>query len=126
MLFRSPAWLNEGLAEWFEARCDGRRGLSYGEIAVLQTADARGMLPSIVDLSAPSFGRLSSEAAALAYLTSYALIDHVARQRGDDAVRELAHALVRSRDLERSLDRVARTSSLELEASLRLELGLGG
>jgi hypothetical protein len=34
--------------------------------------------------------------------------------------------LVRSRDLERSLQRVARTGSLGLEASLRAELGIGG
>jgi hypothetical protein len=34
--------------------------------------------------------------------------------------------LVRSRDVERSLGRVARTDSIGLEASLRVELGLGG
>jgi hypothetical protein len=121
-----PAWLNEGLAEWFEARSAGRRGLGSGEVAVLRAAAARGVLPSVVDLSAPSFGRLSSDAAALAYLTSYALIDHLARLRGEDAVRELVEGLLRSRDLERSLGRVARTNSFGLEASLRVELGLGG
>ncbi len=121
-----PAWLNEGLAEWFAARSGGRRGLGSGEVAVLRAAAARGVLPSVVDLSAPSFGRLSSDVAALAYLTSYALVDHLARLRGDDAVRELVEGLVRSRDLERSLGRVARTSSFGLEASLRVELGLGG
>jgi hypothetical protein len=121
-----PAWLNEGLAEWFEARCRGRRGLGSGELAVLRSAAARGVLPSLVDLSTPSFGHLSSDAAALAYLTSYALIDHLARWRGEGAVRELVETLLRSRNLERSLGRVARTSSFGLEASLRMELGLGG
>lgn len=121
-----PAWLNEGLAEWFEARSGGRRGLGSGEVAVLRLAAARGVLPSVVDLSVPSFGRLSSDGAALAYLTSYALVDHLARLRGEDAVRELVEGLVRSRDLERSLIRVARTNSFGLEASLHAELGLGG
>jgi hypothetical protein len=121
-----PAWLNEGLAEWFEARCRGRRGLGSRELAVLRSAAAQGVLPSVVDLSAPSFARLSSDAAALAYLTSYALVDHLARRRGEGAVRELVENLVRRRDLERSLARVARSSALGLEASLRVELGLGG
>ena len=121
-----PAWLNEGLAEWFEARSGGRRGLGSGELAVLRAAAAHGVLPSVVDLSTPSFARLSSDAATLAYLTSYALVDHLARLRGDDTVRELVESLVHSRNVERSLARVARTNSIGLEASLRAELGLGG
>jgi hypothetical protein len=121
-----PAWLNEGIAEWFEARCGGRRGLGSREVALLRSAAAHGVLPSIVDLSAPSFARLSNQAAAVAYLTSYALVDHLARRRGEGAVRELVEGLVRSRDLERSLGRVAGTSSFGLEASLHRELGLGG
>jgi hypothetical protein len=121
-----PAWLNEGLAEWFEARAGGRRGLGPGEAAALRSAAARGALPSLADLSAPSFAGLSPDAAGLAYLTSYALVDHLARLRGEDAVRELVEGLVRSRDLERSLQRAARTSSFGLEASLRAELGIAG
>jgi hypothetical protein len=121
-----PAWLNEGLAEWFEARAVGRRGLGGGQVAALRSAAARGALPSLADLSAPGFGALSPDAAAIAYLTSYALVDHLARLRGEDAVRELVVGLVRSRDLERSLQRVARTGSLGLEGSLRAELGIGG
>jgi hypothetical protein len=118
-----PAWLNEGLAEWFEARGLGRRGLGPAEVAALRAAAARGALPSLADLSAPSFAGLSNDAAGLAYLTSYALVDHLARLKGDDAVRELVEGLVRSRDLERSLQRAARMSSLGLEASLHAELG---
>jgi hypothetical protein len=121
-----PAWLNEGLAEWFEARAEGRRGLGSGEVAALRDAAARGVLPSLADLSSPSFAGLSPDGAGLAYLTSYALVDHLARLRGEDAVRELVEGLVRSRDLERSLQRVARTSSFGLEASLRAELGIAG
>jgi hypothetical protein len=121
-----PAWLNEGLAEWFEARAVGRRGLGAGQLAALRGAAARGALPSLADLSAPGLGALPPDAAALAYLTSYALVDHLARLRGEDAVRELVEGLVRSRDLERSLRRVARTGSLGLEASLRAELGIAG
>jgi len=121
-----PAWLNEGLAEWFEARSLGRRGLGSGQLALLRSAAAHGVLPSLVELSAPSFGRLSGDAATLAYLFSYALVDHLARWRGEDAVRELVESLVRSRDLERSLARVACTGSLGLDASLRQELGVAG
>jgi hypothetical protein len=121
-----PAWLNEGLAEWFEARAGGRRGLGPGEAAALRSAAARGALPSLADLSAPSFAGLSPDAAGLAYLTSYALVDHLARLRGEGAVRELVEGLMRSRDLERSLQRAARTSSFGLEASLRAELGIAG
>ena len=121
-----PAWLNEGLAEWFEARAVGRRGLGGGQVAALRDAAARGALPSLADLSTPGFGGLSPGAAAIAYLTSYALVDHLARLRGEDAVRELVVGVVRSRDLERSLQRVARTGSLGLEASLRAELGIAG
>ncbi len=120
-----PAWLNEGLAEWFEARAAGRRGLAGGELAVLRAAAGAGALPSIVDLSTPSFAGLPADAARLAYLTSYALVDHLARRHGQDAVRELVQGLVRSRDLERSLLRVAREGTLGLEASWRAELGLG-
>lgn len=120
-----PAWLNEGIAEWFEGRAAGRRGLGAGEVAVLRAAAAQGVLPSIVDLSAPGFGGLPPDAAGLAYLTSYSLVDHLARRHGEDAVRELVLGLVRSRDLDRSLRRVARVDSFGLEASLHAELGLG-
>jgi hypothetical protein len=104
----------------------GRRGLGAGQVAALRSAAARGALPSLADLSSPGLGALPPDAAALAYLTSYALVDHLARLRGEDAVRELVEALVRSRDLERSLQRVARTGSFGLEASLRAELGIAG
>jgi hypothetical protein len=119
-----PAWLNEGIAEWFEARAAGRRGLGAQEVAVLRAAAAQGLLPSIVHLSAPGFGGLAPDAAGLAYLTSYSLVDHLARRHGEDAVRELVLGLVRSRDLDRSLRRVARLDSFGLEASLHAELGL--
>jgi hypothetical protein len=121
-----PAWLNEGLAEWFEARSLGRRGLRSGELALLRSAAAQGVLPSLTELSTAGFGRLSGDAATLAYVLSYALVDHLARWRGDDAVRDLVDTLLRTRDLERALARVARTSSLGLEASLRGELGIAG
>ena len=41
-----PAWMNEGVAEWFEARATSKRYLSPGELGHLQRASNAGVLPS--------------------------------------------------------------------------------
>ena len=50
-----PAWLNEGLAEWFEARAAGQRNLTQRELAVLNYYHRQGALFSLAQLSTPSF-----------------------------------------------------------------------
>ena len=110
-----PGWVNEGLAEWFEARATGKRLLGPGERASLERASRAGGLLPLATLSAPSFARLGPDAAALAYLQSYALVEHLAWRRGAADVRRFATELVRSRSVERSLQRCCRMDPAELE-----------
>ena len=118
-----PAWFNEGIAEWFEARALGKRRLSSGELAYLVRARQSGGLLPLAALSPPSFARLGSNAATLAYLQSYGMIEYLARRHGDRALRELCEAVMRSRDIERSLRRTYRMGLGELEAGFIADLG---
>ena len=111
-----PAWLNEGLAEWFEARSVGKRHLSGDELARLEWAGGNGRLVSLAKLSTPSFGHLGPEAARLAYLQSYGMVEFLVRRHGERKLREFCHDLIRSRDLRRSLSRVYRSDLPALEA----------
>ena len=53
-----PAWFNEGIAEWFEARTLGKRRLSAGQLAYLIQARQQGDLLPLATLSAPSNGSI--------------------------------------------------------------------
>jgi hypothetical protein len=117
-----PAWLNEGVAEWFEARAVGKRSLSAREFRVLATAAQQGQLFSLYQLSSRSFGRMNPEAAQLAYLQSYAFIDYLTRGHGDRSLRELCRTLLRKRDLERAVVSTYRDELYELEAAFVSEL----
>jgi hypothetical protein len=119
-----PGWLNEGLAEWFSARTGGRAPIDGRDFAALAQLGAQGALPPIAALSSPSFAGLDAGSAPLAYLQARALVDHLARHRGDRALRELVARLLRTGDLDRSLERVAGFDSAGLEASLLDELGV--
>ena len=119
-----PAWLNEGLAEWFESRMAGARGhLSAQRWAWLEEAARTGTLPSISWLSSEGLGRLDARSAALAYVYSHGLIDHVARRRGRDVLRRLVRELVRTGNLDRAFRRTAKGTPADFEASFRRELG---
>jgi hypothetical protein len=118
-----PGWLNEGLAEWFEARTHGKRRLNAWELAVLVRARDAGMLFSFEALSAPSFGRMSPDAARLAYLQSYGLMEYLVRRHGERALREFCVELVRTGDLHRTLRRVYRADLGKLEAGFVSDLG---
>lgn len=118
-----PAWLNEGLAEWFEARALGKRGLNGGEWQALQQAGRGGELVSYAALSSPAFGYLGPRGAGLAYLQSYALIDYLVRSHGERTLEQLVDALIRTRDVDRALRRVYRADLATLEARLFAELG---
>jgi hypothetical protein len=118
-----PAWLNEGLAEWFEARTAGKRHLTDRERAVLVHFYGQGGLFSLEELSAPSFQDFAGDAASLAYLQSYGMLEYMTRVSGERAVRELVLEVVRTRDLPRAIKRAFRASLPELEAGFLSELG---
>ena len=117
-----PAWLNEGLAEWFEARALGKYRLSGAEQGVLVQASRHGTLFSFEALATPSFGHLGPQAARIAYLQSYALIDYLARSRGERALRDFCDELIRTRNLARTVQRVFKKDFAELQARFFDEL----
>lgn len=118
-----PAWLNEGLAEWFEARAVGKRGLSAGERGALIRFAQGGGLPPLSALSEPAFGGLPPSSAGLAYLESYAFVDHLARLDGEGALVELWQAVLRAGSVERGVRRVFHRELGELEQAFRASLG---
>jgi transposase len=118
-----PGWLNEGLAEWFEARISGKRHLSDREFAALAHFRREGALFSLAQLSAPSFVRFGPDAAGLAYLQSYAMLNYLSRVSGERALRGLVEEMVRTRNLTRAIQRAFRANLAELEAGFQAELG---
>jgi len=118
-----PAWMNEGIAEWFEARALGKRSLSRGERATLEGVARRGGLFSLSELSAPSFGGFSPDAASLAYLQSYGFIDHLVQAHGDSDLVAFWSAVVRSHSLERASRRAYRRDLDTLERDYLRALG---
>ena len=118
-----PAWLNEGLAEWFEARAAGKRYLSERELAVLAHYRRAGGLFSLAQLSTPSFAGFGPDAAALAYLQSYGMLEFLSHVSSERALRVLVEEIVRTRNLPRALRRAFRADLPELEAGFQAELG---
>lgn len=119
---RVPAWLNEGLAEWFENLAIGKRRLSSAEHAYLSRANRLGQWAPLSVLSKPTFAGLDDESATLAYLQAYAMVEHLVRHHGEDRLRSFMRQLVRGARLEWLLKREFRVSLAELEANLRAEL----
>lgn len=117
-----PAWLNEGLAEYFEAAATGRTRLTAAEWNALAGAARSGAIPPLGRYSAPTFGGLDARSAPLAYLYSRGLIDHVARRRGDRELGRLVRAIVRTGDLTRAFRRTTRATPLEHDEAFRREL----
>jgi hypothetical protein len=120
--YRLPAWVNEGTAEWFENRADGKRRLSPAEWGALAGASRRGAWIPLPALLPPTFGGMPPEAVGLAYLQSYASIDLLVRRRGERGLESFLHTLLRLRDPDRALRRVYRMDSAELQETLRAEL----
>jgi len=118
-----PAWFNEGLAEWFEARIHGKRHLTAGELAHLRNAHATAQLVAFEALAMPSFSRMSPEAARVAYAQSYALMEFLGRRYGERSLREFCVELVRTGNLDRTLRRVFRSDLQGLEAAFIADLG---
>jgi hypothetical protein len=118
-----PGWVNEGVAEWFEARTSGKRGLSTGERSALAGLARRGELHSLSALASPSFAGLGAREAAVAYLESYALVDYLARKEGERSLSVFLSELIRSRNLDRALRRVYHLDAAALEARFVREVG---
>ncbi len=117
-----PAWLNEGVAEWFEARADGKRHLDRRQLSILGHAARQQQLLPLGVLSAPSFSGMAPDVATLAYVQSYGMIEYLARNFGDGSIRKFCRGVVRSRDIERSLRRTFRIGVADLEARFFSEL----
>ena len=117
-----PAWFNEGISEWFEARALGKRRLDTHEQALLAGAAEGAALFSLAQLSSPSFGRFSPEAARLAYLQSYGFVDHLARVYGERRIRDLCREVVRTGNLPRSIKRTFKEDLGRLERRYADEL----
>jgi hypothetical protein len=117
-----PAWLNEGLAEYMEALAFGKRYLTPGEHAALANAAFAGGWVPIAQLSGPSLAHFDQRTAGIAYLESYALVEHMARREGIDQLRRFNERLLQTRNLESALRRVYRIGSADLEQALIDEL----
>ena len=117
-----PAWLNEGLAEYFEALAAGKRHLSPRENAALAGAARKGGWISLEHLGMRSFSHLGGQSASLAYLESYAVVEHLVRRHGMRKLRDLCRQLVKTRNVARALDRTYRISLAELDAKLLAEI----
>ena len=110
-----PAWMNEGVAEWFEARALGKRGLSSGEANALSRVIASGQAFALWELAGGSFGQLGPGGARVAYLQSYAFIDYLAARAGERRLRDWVRESARSGDLDRATRRIFKADLDELE-----------
>jgi hypothetical protein len=117
-----PAWLNEGLAEWFEHRLHGGRRLSAAQWAALREAARSGAWIPLAVLSGPSFAGLDGQSAPFAYLQAHALVDHLARRGGERDLAGFLADLLQRRDLARALARGYGLDAAGLEAALLAEL----
>ncbi|MEE2703897.1 MAG: hypothetical protein VX614_07755 [Myxococcota bacterium] len=120
--FVIPAFANEGIAEWFENLAVGKRTLSLGERRVLETVAAQGKLLPLGKLKRTGFASVPADYAGLAYLQSYATIDHLVKTRGERSLRTFVDEIFRSRSLTRALERSFGLKEHELEAELRSAL----
>jgi hypothetical protein len=120
--YRLPAWVNEGVAEWFENRASGKRRLSSREWAALGEASREGTWIPLSALSGPSFAGLPPESVGLAYLQAYASIDLLVRRKGERGLEGFLQTLLRLRDPGRALRRVYRMDLASIEGTLRSEL----
>jgi hypothetical protein len=65
---------------------------------------------------------LSPRDAAIAYLYSRGLVDHIVRQRSEADLRRACRELLRTRHLVRALEKTTRASPVEHDRAFRREL----
>jgi len=93
------------------------------EFAMLASAKSNGALFALAGLSMSSFSHLDPDAAQLAYLQSYGMIEFLGNQRGERSLREFCDRLIRTRNLARSIRHVYGDDLETLEAQFVAELG---
>jgi hypothetical protein len=120
---RLPAWLNEGLADWFAARAAGRPALGSHHVAYLDDAARRGALLPLDAIAQPSLVHLAARDAPLAYLQGAALVDAIVQRGGERALANLLAQLFRSGDLDHALLRTIGLDAVELDAVTFAGLG---
>jgi hypothetical protein len=118
-----PAWLNEGLAEWFERRATGRGHLRADQWNALARLWHAGQWIRIEQMSGPNLAGFSPDAVSWAYLESYALAESLARQGGRDGLSRLIREMIRIRDPYRALRQTYGLTPEQLEAQVLAELG---
>jgi hypothetical protein len=118
---RVPAWLNEGLSQWFENLSIGKRGLSRGEFSHLAEAHRHDTWLPLETISRTTLANLAAEEAGLAYLQSYAMVDYLVREHGDRRMRSFIRQLVRSGNLGALMRREFRVDLNELESAVRAQ-----
>jgi hypothetical protein len=117
-----PALVNEGLAEWFARRSLGLPILGAGELQMLSFAGRSGGWLPLQALLDPSFARLDSPTASLAYLESRAFVAYLVRHHGERALLEFWRVLVRTGQLEHAIGRAFDSDLAEIEARMLREL----
>jgi hypothetical protein len=117
-----PGWVNEGCAEWFEARSLGKRHLDVRERSALARARTEGRLPGLDELSRPAFTHLSPERVGPAYLHAYAAVEYLVQRRGERRLAAFLQDLLRLRSPDRALERHYRLDAASLEAAVLAEL----
>ncbi|MDP6979728.1 MAG: peptidase MA family metallohydrolase [Myxococcota bacterium] len=120
-----PAWFNEGVAEWFEARALGLHHLVPGQKRVLRQIASQEQLFSLAQLSSRALGHLAPRDAQLAYLQSHAFIDYLASVRGDRRLRDLCRRVARTGDLADAVRRIYRGDVSRLEEDFATALRRG-
>jgi len=117
-----PAWLNEGLAEWFERQATGHGRMNRAEWAALRQHLHSGNWIGVNALSRSNLAGFSPAGASWAYLTSYALVENLAAREGRAGLARMIQEMVRVRNPYRALQQAYGVSPQELEASLIAEL----
>lgn len=117
-----PAWFNEGLSEWFEARSVGKRRLARWELQALSSLAADDSFIGLEALSAPSFVGFDAPAARVAYLESYGFFEFLTRRDNERRLRDLCRELLRTGDLDRAFKAGYRAKVGELQAEYHSDL----
>jgi hypothetical protein len=117
-----PAWFNEGVAEWFEARSVGKKWLTARERQALSGLTSSGGLVGLEGMSGPSLAGYGPRMAQIAYLESYGFFEFLVRRDGERRLRDLCRELLRTDDLERAFQRSYQADLSELQAEYRSDL----
>jgi hypothetical protein len=114
--FRAPAWLNEGLAQYFEGRTPDSRANE-----ILRQMQGAGRLPSLRDLEGPFLG-LGTAEAGYAYLISLSAVRHLVDQYGMYRIKMVLEELAAGSDTGRALQNALLLSYDDIERGWKRSL----